>query len=129
MARFGPIGLNANFQQLLDYGLALLGLIIVLGIGGWAISWIRSQLADDEGSTTEDHQLLSQIGDLRDQGDLSEEEYRSIKGRLVVHLNETMSANEGKRTTHSISDVEKSQDSPPSETNGGNPNMRDATSG
>lgn len=129
MARVGRKDLNGLFQEFLDSSLTWLGLLIVLGIGIWAITWIRSRLADDEGSPTEDHQLLTQIGDLRDQGDLTEEEYRSIKGRLVVRLEDTMSANEGKRTAHAVSGSEESQDSPSSETNEGDPKTRDATNG
>lgn len=129
MARVGRKGLDDLFQEFLDSSLLWLGLIVGLGIGIWVISWIRSRLADDEGSTTEDHQLLSQINDLRDQGDLTEEEYRSIKGRLVVRLDDNMSANEGKRTAHTVSGSDESHDSAASETHEGDPNSRDATNG
>lgn len=129
MAQVGRKGLNDLFEELLNSSFIWLGLIVVLGIGIWIISWIRSRFADGEGSATEDHQLLSQIGDLRDQGDLSEEEYRSIKGRLVVRLDDTMSANQGKRTAHAVSGSEESRDSHPSETNEGDPDTRDATNG
>jgi hypothetical protein len=49
-------------------------------------------LADDEGSQEVDLRLLTQIADLKELGDLSEEEYRSIKGRLVNRIDDSMSA-------------------------------------
>lgn len=129
MARGGRKGFDDLFQEFWDSSLVWLGLIVTLGIGIWIISWIRSRLADDEGSATENHQLLTQIGDLRDQGDLTDEEYRSIKGRLVVRLEDTMSANEGKRTAHTVSEPDETNHSSASETNESDPKTRDATNG
>ena len=59
---------------------ALLGGLI------WAITWMKSRYWGHEDPAAADHQMLSHLGELRRQGGLSEEEYRSIKGRLVERL-------------------------------------------
>ena len=129
MARGGRKDLGDLFEEFTDSIFIWLGLIVAVGVGIWIVSWIRSRFADDEGSATEDHRLLSQIGDLREQGDLTEEEYRSIKGRLVVRLDDSMSANGEKRTAHPASESGENPPSPTPEANEGDPKTRDASNG
>lgn len=59
---------------------ALVGALI------WAIVWLKARYWGHEDPAAADHQMLTQLGELRRNGDLSEEEYRSIKGRLVERL-------------------------------------------
>lgn len=129
MARGGRKDLDDLFQNFAESGLLFAGLVVVLGIGLWLVSWIRSRLADDEGSQAEDHRLLTQIADLKEQGDLSEEEYRSIKGRLVERIDDSTSADEGRRAAPSGSLAEKSAESDDSVSGGGDSDTRDASGG
>lgn len=73
--------LNASIWQIIGL---LVALVVLVGL----IIRIRSLFREDEDSTADDHLLLTQISDLHREGDLTEEEYRSIKGRLVQRLDE-----------------------------------------
>lgn len=57
---------------------------------------IRSRYRDNEDPAAAEQQMLAQIRDLHRQGDLSEDEYRSIKGRLVKRLGDV--SRTGERT-------------------------------
>lgn len=127
MARGGRRDLDDLFEEFAESGLIFVGLLVVIGLGLWAVSWIRSRLADDEGSSAEDHRLLTQIADLKEQGDLTEEEYRSIKGRLVERIDDSTSAGGEKRSTPPVSESEKSADSNSSGASGGDSLTRDAS--
>ena len=59
---------------------------LLIAVGVWMLVRVRARFRDNEDPTAADHQMLMQISNLRRQGDLSEEEYRSIKGRLVERL-------------------------------------------
>jgi len=76
--------LNASVWQVIGL---LVALVVLVGL----IIRIRALFREDEDSTADDHQLLSQITDLHREGDLTEDEYRSIKGRLVQKLDERLS--------------------------------------
>jgi hypothetical protein len=127
VARGGRKDLGDLFQEFTESAFTWIGLVLVIGIGAWVVSWIRSRLADDEGSQAVDQRLLSQIADLKEQGDLTDEEYRSIKGRLVERIDDSTSAGEGKRTARSVSESEKSADSEPPFAIGEDSNTRDAS--
>jgi len=62
--------------------------LIVLIIVTWSAHrwWVRSRGHDDPAAT--DRDMLTAIRDLKREGDLSDEEYRSIKGRLVGRIAE-----------------------------------------
>jgi hypothetical protein len=124
----GRKDLDDLFQQFTESALLFLGLVVLVGIGLWVVTRVRSRLADDEGSATGDHRLLSQIADLKEQGDLTEEEYRSIKGRLVERIDDSMSAPHGK-ATKAVSPSAKSSDSHPGETSRTFSNPRDEGNG
>ena len=59
------------------------GLAVVILVAIWLIVRIRSWSRDGEDPAAADHQMLSHLADLRREGNLSDEEYRSIKGRLA----------------------------------------------
>ncbi len=124
MARGGRKNLDDLFDSIKESGWALVGLIFVLGIGVWAVSWLRSRFADDADSATESHRLLTQIGDLKEQGDLTEEEYRSIKGRLVERIDDTHSTTGEKAPSQQASQFETAEDLDVSEPNEGNSQQR-----
>ncbi len=125
VARGGRKDLDDLFQEFAASALIFLGLVLLVGIGLWIVTRLRSRLADDEGSATGDHRLLSQIADLKQQGDLTEEEYRSIKGRLVERIDDSMSAHQDK-PLHPASHLAKSPDSGKSETPNSFSKPRDA---
>ena len=58
-------------------------LILLISILTWLIFRVRSWFREDEDRAAEDHEMLLQFRDLRRQGDLSEAEYRSIKGQFL----------------------------------------------
>lgn len=66
-----------------------LGGLIGVSVALWAfvrfIAWMR----DDEDTAAAEQMMLTEIGELHRGGDLSEEEYRSIKGRLLERLKES----------------------------------------
>jgi hypothetical protein len=66
-----------------------LGLIVAVGVAVWLIFRIRAWFRDGEDPAADDHGMLMQITELRRQGGLSDEEFRSIKGRLVRRIDET----------------------------------------
>ncbi|MCA9027885.1 MAG: hypothetical protein KDA86_21935 [Planctomycetaceae bacterium] len=72
----------------------VIGLLVALVVLVGLIIRVRTLFREDEDSTADDHRLLTQITDLHREGDLTEEEYRSIKGRLVQKLDEQLKNNE-----------------------------------
>lgn len=58
-----------------------LGVVIVVAV--WLIVRVRAWSRDGEDPAAAEHQMLSHLAELRREGNLSEEEYRSIKGRLA----------------------------------------------
>lgn len=126
MPGVGRKGLDDLFQEFAESSYLWVGLVLAVGIGVWVVTWIRSRLADDEGSSTEDHRLLSQIADLKEQGDLTEEEFRSIKGRLVKRIDDSLSVQGGERPRQQDSTLAESRDSDQTEAGEGAPESRDA---
>ena len=64
-------------------------LIVLIAVAAWSIFRIRAWYRDGEDPAASDNEMLSQLRDLHQQGDLSDEEYRSIKGRLVQRMNDS----------------------------------------
>jgi hypothetical protein len=60
----------------LGASLAILGMV-------WVFYWIRAWYCEDSDTAGSETEMLIRISELRREGDLSEEEYRSIKGRLI----------------------------------------------
>ena len=61
-------------------GVGCLGLVL------WLFVRLAAWMRDDEDPEAAEQMMLSEIGDLHRDGDLSETEYRSIKGRLLERL-------------------------------------------
>lgn len=51
--------------------------------------FIRSWLRDNDGPAASDHELLAGYSELNQQGELTDEEYRIIKGRMATRLGAT----------------------------------------
>lgn len=63
-----------------------IGLVVAIVVLVALIIRIRTLLREDADAAGDDHQLLASISELHREGDLSEAEYRSIKGRLIRRL-------------------------------------------
>lgn len=61
----------------------LLGVVIVISVSSWLIFRLRARFREDSGRADERLEMLSQFRDLRQQGQLTEDEYRLIKSRLA----------------------------------------------
>jgi hypothetical protein len=59
---------------------------VVLGISIWLVVRIKSRYWGHEDPAAVEHEMLAQLGDLHREGQLTEEEYRSIKGRLLERI-------------------------------------------
>jgi hypothetical protein len=58
-------------------------LAVVLVLLAAVVFWIRSRFREDSGPAADDDEMLRLASELRRQGDLSDEEFRSLKGRLL----------------------------------------------
>lgn len=69
-----------------DEWLKFIGAFLALGAMIWLIVRIKTWLQGGEDPAEGDQSLLMQFSELHREGELTEEEYRSIKGRLVARL-------------------------------------------
>lgn len=69
------------------FGLVL-AVVLALGVLVWLVVWIRAWFTGDDDPAVGDHELLASIRDLRREGDLTDDEYRSIKSCLVDRLDD-----------------------------------------
>ena len=77
---------GADLTELLGWTAAFLA---AFGVLIWAVVRVRSRYRDDDDPAAVDRSMLLGLGDLRRRGDLSESEYRSIKGRLIHRLEDS----------------------------------------
>ena len=82
-------GSTDDLLEICAYVVALIAVIVVLI---WVIVRVRSRYRDDDDPAATDRSMLLGLGDLHRGGDLSDEEYRSIKKRLVKRIESSMSA-------------------------------------
>jgi hypothetical protein len=69
-------------------------IFIALAAGAaWLVFRIRARFRDREDPAATRHRMLTQMGELHRQGELSAEEYRSIKGRLIRTIDDSPRAN------------------------------------
>ena len=66
-------------------------LVAALTLLVWAVVRVRSRFRDDDDPAAVDRAMLLGLGDLHRQGDLSESEYRSIKGQLLQRMDDSSS--------------------------------------
>jgi len=84
-----------SISDLLKHSIPLtIGVMIALVCLIWIISRIRTWFGEDEDRAGDNHELLSHIRELHTEGDLSEEEFRSIKGRLIQKLDDESSSDQ-----------------------------------
>ena len=63
--------------------LTLLVVMIVISVSGWLVFHLRARFREDSGRADGELEMLTQFRELHQQGELSEDEYRLIKSRLV----------------------------------------------
>ncbi|AMV21865.1 hypothetical protein VT03_28445 [Planctomyces sp. SH-PL14] len=74
-----------NTQQLLLKSVPwLIGVVVALCLLGWLILKLREWLNEDDGSAVDSTMLLTQFREMQSEGDLSDEEFRSIKRKLIA---------------------------------------------
>ncbi len=71
-------------------------LFAVVGAATWLLFRIRARFRGHEDPAEDDHRLLMQIGEMHREGGLSEEEFRSIKSRLIEPHDHSTRGNQGK---------------------------------
>lgn len=77
---------DASVSDWISLGAGLAGLVFLI----WLSFRVRSWLRDDEGPAAGEHRMLSEMSKLHRQGDLSEDEYRFIKGQLVGRIDDAV---------------------------------------
>ncbi|MCA9018498.1 MAG: hypothetical protein KDA74_00005 [Planctomycetaceae bacterium] len=82
-------GTDQTLSGIVQSFVTLAALFAVIGIGIVIILRVRTRFRDDSDPAASDRVMLSQLGDLHREGDLTEEEYRSIKGLLIGRLDES----------------------------------------
>lgn len=72
-----------------NLGWEVVALIVALSVLIWGIFRIRSWYREDDDPDALHQEMLWQIRDLQRQGDLSEQEYRSIKSQIQNRMDPT----------------------------------------
>lgn len=79
-----PVLAEKSVWDLLDRSMwSGVGLVVALLALAWAFFRLRSWMGDDEDRTAGEQELLTHVLQMHREGDVSEEEFRSIKGRLT----------------------------------------------
>lgn len=82
-------GTDRMLTGLFDSLTTLAILLTAIGVGIAIIVYVRSRYREDSDPAASDHAMLSHLGELHREGDLSEDEFRSIKCLLIDRLDET----------------------------------------
>jgi uncharacterized membrane protein len=61
-----------------------IGLIFAIVVLAWIVVRVREMFRTDDDPAENTNQMLSEIREMYEEGKLSEEEFRSIKGRLTT---------------------------------------------
>ncbi len=69
-----------------EYGFAATGLVVLI----WVIVRVTSRGNEDVDPAVSDQEMLNSISELRREGDLTEDEYRSIKSQLMGRMSTTL---------------------------------------
>ncbi len=74
--------LDASWYEWLSVFASVVSVVLLI----WLVIRIRTWFREDEDPAAPGHEMLVQFQDLYRQGDLSEEEFRSIKGQLIDRI-------------------------------------------
>lgn len=75
------------FQTLISWWPVMVAAVGLVALIWWILQWV-SRVNEDVDPAEADREMLRTLNDLRREGDLSESEFRSIKGQLVSRLND-----------------------------------------
>jgi len=81
-AEWGLQAIPIRTDSWLVFTVVLVGLIVFI----WLIARLITRVTDDTDPAETDRQMLTSIAELHRKGDLSQEEFRSIKSQLVERL-------------------------------------------
>ncbi|MEZ6066650.1 MAG: hypothetical protein R3B90_13310 [Planctomycetaceae bacterium] len=82
-----------RLDDLLDQSLwVMIGLVVAVLLLAWVIHQLRSWYGEDEDRTAAHQELLTSLRELHREGDVSEAEYRSIKGHLTGKMERKVEA-------------------------------------
>lgn len=82
-----PVVAAKTADELLDRSMWWgIGLVVALLLLAWAAYRLRSWFGEDTGHTDGSEELLTHLRQLQSAGDVSDEEYRSIKSRLSQRM-------------------------------------------
>jgi hypothetical protein len=85
-----PLAAEERFHRVvLESAWTWIGLFFALLVLAWAVSRIRAWFREDDDPVGNTQEMLSEIREMYVEGDLSEEEFRSIKGRLTERVDRT----------------------------------------
>jgi uncharacterized membrane protein len=88
--RIIPLAGEEKLHRLLSESVwTWIGLIFAFLVLVWVVSRIRAWFREDDDPAGNAREMLSEIREMYVEGDLSEEEFRSIKGRLTERLERT----------------------------------------
>ena len=88
--RIMPLAAEERFHRVvMESAWTWIGLIFALLVLAWAVSRIRAWFREDDDPVGNAQEMLSEIREMYVEGDLSEEEFRSIKGRLTERVDRT----------------------------------------
>lgn len=102
-----------SFQSLESW-LPLLIAAVVLIVLIWAILKFLSKMHEDVDPAEADREMLQALRDLRREGDLTEDEFRSIRGKLSNRLNTLPTADQPAEKTRGKSAENAAESSPQS---------------
>lgn len=89
---------RTDFRELLSVSAwTWIGLIVAILVLAWIVVRVRAWYRDDEDHAENARRLLSEIQEMYDEGELSQEEFRSIKGRLTKQKDRASSGEEPKQ--------------------------------
>jgi hypothetical protein len=72
--------------------MTLVVVVAVIAVAAWMISRLRARFREDSGRADGKLEMLSQFRELRQQGDLTEDEFRLIKSRLTQDVARQLTA-------------------------------------
>ena len=88
---------DAFWEKLSGSVWVFIGLAVLVVVAVWLVVRIRAWSRDGEDPAAADHRMLSHLSELRREGNLSEEEYRSIKGRLAKKIEGSVRPRDGQQ--------------------------------
>ena len=79
-----PVQDDTRLVELLqDSSWGWVGLLFAFALLGWVVLRLRHWFREDSDPADDSRRMLSEIREMYHEGDLTEQEYRSIKGRLM----------------------------------------------